>query len=420
MVYMATSLAFTAAGILICYLLFGVQPAPGKTLNAVLVEAFAAGVRPFGLPAGWAFVVVTLVSEGALLFIAAQTGFIDGPRVMANMAIDGWVPHRFASLSDRLTTKDGIVLMGGAAVALLLATGGSVSRLVVMYAINVFLTFSLTTLAMLRRAVGARRKERDWLREAFVELAGFVLSVAILTITLLEKLREGAWLTVVITSALIGICVAVRTHYRRVAAKIHELDAVLGSIPTHDRGGGRPKPGLPTAVLMVGGYGGLGVHSLLQLRRTFGDYFENVIFVSVGVIDSGTFMGRDELERLRVALRVGLEKYVELARRLGYNADDRLATSTDPVDGLTRLCLDLASEFPNVMFFAGKLLWKRESWYQRLLHNETAYQVERRLQWKGLPVAVLPLRLTDRETIVRAAASRPAPAKPPPSARQAR
>jgi len=87
MVYMATSLAVTAGGILLCYLLLKVVPVPGQTLNAVLAG------RVFG---GWSFgsilAVITIFSEGALLLVAAQTGFVDGPRVIANMAVDYWFP----------------------------------------------------------------------------------------------------------------------------------------------------------------------------------------------------------------------------------------------------------------------------------------------------------------------------------------
>src|SRR5208283_5012104 len=90
------------------------------------------------------FVVLCLCAEGALLFVAAQTGFIDGPRVMANMALDSWLPHRFSSLSQRLTAHYGVMLIGAAALAALLYTHGSVAMLVVMYSINVFITFSLT------------------------------------------------------------------------------------------------------------------------------------------------------------------------------------------------------------------------------------------------------------------------------------
>ncbi len=145
MVYMATSLAVTASGLLLCYLLWRVAPVPGKTLNAVLVQELASG-----LPAGAVFVALTLFSEGALLVVAAQAGFIDGPRVLANMAVDSWVPHRFAALSERLTTQNGILLMGLASLAALLYTKGDVGHLVVMYSINVFVTFSLSMFAMLR------------------------------------------------------------------------------------------------------------------------------------------------------------------------------------------------------------------------------------------------------------------------------
>ena len=133
---MASSLAITATGSCSPILLWDTSFEPGKTLNAVLAERVAGG-----LPFGGLFVVLTLVSEGALLVVAAQTGFLDGPRVLANMAIDSWLPRRFAALSDRLTTQNGIVLMAGAALAALLHTRGDVRQLVVLYSINVFLTF---------------------------------------------------------------------------------------------------------------------------------------------------------------------------------------------------------------------------------------------------------------------------------------
>src|SRR5258707_411576 len=86
MLYMAVSLAVTAGGILLCYLLYHVLPEVGKTMNAVLLERFAGSWQLGGIPVGKVFVVVSLAAEAALLFVAAQAGFIDGPRVMANMA----------------------------------------------------------------------------------------------------------------------------------------------------------------------------------------------------------------------------------------------------------------------------------------------------------------------------------------------
>src|SRR4029077_14333815 len=122
----------------------------GKTMNGVLAERFAEGFHLGSLPLGHWFVILTLGAEALLLFVAAQTGCIDGPRVMANMATDSWLPHRFAQLSDRLTMQNGVILMGGASLVALWYTGGDVGALVVMYAINVFVTFSLSQLAMCR------------------------------------------------------------------------------------------------------------------------------------------------------------------------------------------------------------------------------------------------------------------------------
>jgi hypothetical protein len=155
------SLGITSGGILLCYLLFKVAPAEGKTLNGVLVEAFAGNWTLFGLPVGKVFVGLVLASEGALLFVAAQTGFIDGPRVMSNMAVDSWLPRRFASLSDRLTTANGIIILGSAALILLVATHGNIDTLVVMYAINVFVTFSLSQAWDVPLLVAAQKTRRS-------------------------------------------------------------------------------------------------------------------------------------------------------------------------------------------------------------------------------------------------------------------
>jgi amino acid transporter len=394
MLYMAISLAFTAGGILLCYLLFKIMPEKDKTMNGLLVEAFAGNWRPFDLPLGEIFVWLTLISEGAILFVAAQTGFIDGPRVMANMAVDSWLPHRFASLSDRLTTRDGVLLLGGASIILLVAMEGAVQTLVIMYAINVFLTFSLTELGMCRFWVGSRKHDPKWKRHISVHVVGLVMCVSILLVTIQQKFLEGAWLTLVITAAAITLCILVRAHYRSIAKRFRELDVQLEELPSHETPGGEPVKNAPTAVLLVRGFGGLGVHSILAIHRYYPNYFKNLMFVSVAVLDSGNFKGTGEVEALKRQVEETLEKYVALARRLGWNAGSRMGIGTDVVDESTRLCLDLAEEFPRLIFFSGKLVWKKERFYQRILHNETAYQVQRRLHWKGLPMMVLPIRVT--------------------------
>ncbi|MFO0440205.1 MAG: APC family permease, partial [Betaproteobacteria bacterium] len=141
MFYMAMSLAFTAGGILVLYMLWDAVKIPGQTLNATV---FGAIIDEFNLgsPAlNETALLVVLLLEAGLLFIAANTGFLGGPAVLANMAADSWVPRQFRQLSSRLVTQNGIVLMAVAALVVLLWSEGSVALLVVLYSINVFLTF---------------------------------------------------------------------------------------------------------------------------------------------------------------------------------------------------------------------------------------------------------------------------------------
>jgi amino acid transporter len=392
MLYMGASLAFTAAGLLLCYLLWKVTPVPGKTMNAVLTERLSAG-----LPFGGVFVVLTLFSESMLLVVAAQAGFLDGPRVLANMAVDSWVPHRFASLSERLTTQDGILLMGAAAIAALLYTGGSVGYLVVMYSINVFLTFSLSMLAMLGFWRRHRRTRPEWVSRTILFGAALVLCATILVITVYEKFAQGGWITVVITILLIALCFAIRRHYRTVTRELDQLYRELGELPHLSTFRSGPLPTLdphgPTAAVLVGSYGGVGIHTVLNIFRVFPRYFKNLVFVSVGVIDSGEFKGENAVEDLRRRTREMQDHYLSLAERLGIPAAARMTIGTEAVEAAEKLCLEVGREFPHVVFFAGKMIFQRETWYHRLLHNETAQAVERRLRWMGKTMVTLPVRV---------------------------
>ena len=393
MALMAVSLAVTAGGLILAYLLVHATPAPGRTMNAVLANRFAGGWAGIGV----AFVLITLLSEALLLVVAGQAGFIDGPRVMANMAVDSYLPHRFSQLSDRLTMSYGVLLIGGASLLALLYTGGDVTHLVVLYSINVFLTFSLSELAMCRFWVRERKKHSTWRKHISVHVVGLTLCLFILTVTVYEKFDEGGWVTLALTGGLIACCFLIRRHYRKVHDNLRRLDGILDLLPP----GGSPlspsplDAAAPTAVLLVGGYAGLGIHSLLAVQRLFPGYFKNFVFVSVGVIDSASFVNVEAVDEVRDRTAADLRRYVELATGLGLAADARMAVGTEAVATAADLCGRIAREFPRSLFFAGKLIFQRERWYQRLLHNETAYQLQRRLQFAGLNAMVLPVRVTE-------------------------
>ncbi|HET6798882.1 MAG TPA: APC family permease [Gemmatimonadales bacterium] len=395
MLYMGMSLAFTASGLLLCYLLWQVAPVEGKTMNAVLTETLADGA-----PYGGTFVVLTLFSEAMLLVVAAQAGFIDGPRVLANMAVDSWVPHRFAALSERLTTQNGILLMGVAALAALVYTIGNVGHLVVMYSINVFLTFSLSMLAMLRFWYTHRHRRREWRTRLALFAVGLGLCATILMVTLYEKFTHGGWVTVVITTLVIGLCFVIRRHYRSVNTQLDALYQELGDLP--HRAPSRapdslvePGPRQPIAAVLVGSYGGVGIHTVLNILRTFPGHFKGIVFISVGVVDSGEFKGEHAVEELGKRTAEVLAQYVKLAHDLGVPATGRSGIGTEAVAEAERVSLKVAREFPHAVFFAGKMIFKREKWYHRLLHNETALAVEKRLRWAGKTMVTMPIRVSE-------------------------
>ncbi len=394
MIYMATSLAFTAGGILLAYLLLHIEHQPGRTLNATLIDQVAGGWTIGGLHVGQGFLLFSLVSEGALLFVAAQAGFLDGPRVLANMALDSWVPHRFYQLSDRLVTKNGIVLMGGAALAVLLYTEGTVRLLVVLYSINVFLTFSLSQLGMCVHWWQERSTERYWWRRLAVNGVGLALTTSILVATTIIKFEAGGWLTLVITSAFVGVCLTIRRHYRNVEHALKRLDEELVGFPVLPSDHPVPARDLnkPTAAILVSGYNGIGLHSVLSLPTLFGNHFQNFVFISVGVIDSSRFKGTAEMENLKESTEAMLQRYVDFVKQHGRYAEYWYALGTDTIDELEKLCERVHKTFRRTVFFAGKLVFSEENLFNRQLHNQASLTLQRRLQFKGMQMVILPVR----------------------------
>jgi amino acid transporter len=389
MLYLSTSLAVTAGGILLCYLLFNVRPIEGRTLNAVLAGDL------FGK---WSFgpllAAVTIFAEGALLLVAAQTGFVDGPRVMANMAVDYWFPHRFASLSDRFTIQNGVMMMGGAAILLILYSQGAITTLVVMYSINVFLTFSLSQFGMSRYFIRNRKTELKWKKHLPVFLLGLAVCFTVLIITAIEKFAVGGWLTLVITSIVIALCYLTKSHYNKVRGGVRELDELLLTIPTKGPINTNPlNPKEMTAVQLVNGYNGFGIHTFLSIIRSFRGVYKNFIFVSVAEIDVGSFHGSDAMSSLESSTCDALRKYVELARKLGYPADFQYDLGTDVVETASRMIEGIVVRYRNSTVFAGQSVFRQPSFIHRILHNETAFAIQQELRWKGITAVILPIRI---------------------------
>jgi len=393
--YMAASLAVTATGLMLVYLVLHVEPQPGKTLNAV---AFETMTRTWG-GAGTAFVLVTLTTEALLLFVAAQTGFLGGPSVLANMAVDRWMPNKFATLSDRLVTQNGILLMGGAALAVMLATRGSVKLLVVLYSINVFITFTLSQLGMVRHWWQERRAVAVWRKKIAINGVGLALSATILVSVSILKFHEGGWVTLVITAALAAIAFGIHRHYRYTYTLLHRLDDLVKAAEAKVVGEAQPAaapvfdPAGKTAVLLVNGFNGLGLHTLFGIQRTFRGVFKNFVFIQIGVVDAGNFKGTEEVERLREHVATQLARYTDYMKQHGYYAESFSALGTDVVEEVAQLAPKVQEKYPNSVFFGGQLLFPQDTIASRWLHNYTVFAVQRRFYRQGIPFVLLPIRV---------------------------
>ena len=394
MLYMALSLAFTAGGIIVLYLLWHAQHVAGQTLNAVVFQSI---IGTLGLP-DWmsgGTLALVLALEAGLLLVAANTGFLGGPAVMANMAADSWVPHQFRHLSSRLVTQNGIIVMGAAALLILIWSRGAVSLLVVLYSINVFLTFSLSLLGLSVHWWRERRSERKWKNKLALSLLGLSVTGSILLVTLVQKFGDGGWVTILITSLVIVGCLLVRKHYDETHAKLREFEKLFEQSVKMDPGlPQKLDPALPTAIFLVDEHRGVGIHTIMWVLRLFPEHFKNFIFLSAGEVDTQSFDSNAAIRTMQYKTENTLCYYAGFCRSNGLQASWRMAYGTDPVTVLDELAQKVIAEYPNSVCFAAKLIFPNDNLMVRWLHNQTALAMQRRLHLRGQQMVILPMKVS--------------------------
>ncbi len=364
MKYMVISLAAVVLGLMFSYTLYKIQPQFGKTMNAVLFERVTSGWGQFG----YLFVLITMISEAAILFVASQAGFIDGPRVLANMAPDRWVPKRFALLSDRLVTINGILIMGLGAIILMIATKASVGFMVVLYSINVFITFCLSQTGMVKHWWGARREVAGWLRKLSINGIGLALTTFILISVTTVKFFEGGWITLLITSLLVSFMFSIKKSYdstdERIVKLNHLVDEVEASQPVREIPLCKKRefdPKNRTAIVLVKDFNAVGLKTIFHIFPSFWSEFSNFVFIQVGLIDASAFRGTAELDRVQRKVENELSRYVHLMRRHGYHAEGEALYGIDTVEEIKKIIPKIIERFPNSTFFGGQIIFTRRA-----------------------------------------------------------
>lgn len=392
--YMSWSLALVGSGLVLAYLLFDVTPDKNRTFNAILLQNITAG---WSNPASHVFILVTLISEALLLYVAAQTGFVGGARVLANMALDRWMPSKFSSLSDRFVTQNGVILMGFTALITVLATHGSVAILVVLYSINVFITFFLSQAGMVKHWWQERKKEKKWIEKIFVSGFGLILTTFILISMTILKFHDGGWATILITGFLVAIAVAIKNHYRSTFKMLERLNVLVetaaNTVFTNPARKIEMDKQAKTAAILVNGFNGLGLHTVMGVIRNFGREFKNFVFIEVGILDAGTFKGAQEVDSLKDSVKKDLDRYIEFMNSHGFYAEKFCAFGTEIVSEAETMAQDVAQRYPGIVFFGGQLVFAEDTFMNRMLHNYTVFSIQKRFYQQGIPFVILPIRV---------------------------
>ena len=270
-----------------------------------------------------------------------------------------------------------------------------------MYSINVFLTFTLTLLGMVRHWLAAPRRAGVRGATSPSTARASCSARSILCVTVYEKFEEGGWLTVVVTASFVALAFLIRRHYARVRDAMRRIDDTLLEIPVR-----------PHEPVEDGGPAGRARrrHARQRVHRASASTRCCPSRTSSRTSSRATCSSRSasstprtsrasaEIEALKTQTEEDLKKYVDFAQRLGFRADYRYDVGTEAVEEVVELCESVQKEFPRSIFFLGQLVFENDRFYYRFLHNETAFAIQRRLQFGGLQAVVLPIRVLERVT----------------------
>ena len=193
-------------------------------------------------------------ATAGILILAANTAYVDFPRLASIVAGDGYLPKQFASRGDRLVFSNGILFLAAAAGVLLVAFRGLTTLLIPLYAVGVFTSFTLSQAGMVRHHL--RLREPAWRRGVVINAVGAAASLLVLLIVAVTKFAVGAWLPILVVPVIIALFASIKRHYTRIQRRLAITPAEV-----------RPQPERQTSVVLVGGIH-RGVVKALQYARS--------------------------------------------------------------------------------------------------------------------------------------------------------
>jgi amino acid transporter len=315
---------------------FGIVPGGDETVVSKIAR------RVFGTSLAY---YAVQASTMLILVLAANTSYADFPRLSSILARDRFMPRQLASQGDRLVFSNGILILSGFAIVLIVVFRGDTHALLPLYAIGVFISFTLSQAGMVRRWL--RLKEKGWRWRMWVNGVGAVVTGIVMLTLAITKFTEGAWIVVVITPLLVAVFLAMHRHYEEVASEL-SLDGLEGP------------PAFQHTVLVLIGDVHRGVVRAVQYAKTLAAPTATVRAVYVEA--NPTLTARLEEKWCKWGLGVPL------------------VVLTSPYRSLLRPLLEYLDQIQSrgddqmVTIVLPEFLPRR--WWQHVLHNQTALLIK--------------------------------------------
>jgi hypothetical protein len=319
-------------------------------------------------------VLVIALATAVILALAANTAFNGFPVLGSVLAKDGYLPRQLHTRGDRLAFSNGILTLAGLAALLVIAYQASVSGLINLYILGVFVSFTLSQLGMVRHWTRHLRSETDrsvrlrMQRSRVINAFGLVMTGSVLVIVLVTKFTRGAWIVVVAMPLIYLLMRAIHGHYERVKSEIMEVDRELMVLPARVH-----------VLVLVSKLHKPTMRALMYARATRPTVLE-AITVDVDPEDTARLQEDWERQEIPVTLKVLASPYREITRPI---LDYVRALRTDNPNDLVTVYVP--------EYVVGR-------WWEQLLHNQSALRLKSRLLFTpGVMVTSVPWQLKSSE-----------------------
>lgn len=352
--WMAAILGALFLGITLLAFRLGLKPVAGQTVLAQITG----GV----LGRGTFFYFVQLATA-TVLTVAANTSYADFPRLASLLARDGFLPKQFANRGDRLVFSNGIITLGLFSGALLVAFGGDTHRLIPLYAVGVFTSFTLSQLGMVR--LWLTDKNEKYLHNAFINGLGAAATAVVLVVVAATKFLAGAWMVFIVAAVLIAFFKSIQSHYRSTAQQLslHGTEHIL------------PAKVKNNVLVLVSGMH-RGTLKALEYSRALSPHFLEAVIVNIDQQATDTV----------------LQKWPKWSQGV------RLQVIESPYRGILQplreyvAAVDLQRQDDVITIIIPEFVPRR--WWEHLLHNQTALLIKLAFVFEpNVVIVTVPYRL---------------------------